>query len=346
MGAVKHLALIHKIAPEVRELVERRHTVLQTIALSQPVGRRALAALLGWPERMARKEIDFLREAQLLESAPAGMAVSAIGEHVLRELKEVIREFHGLSEVERELEQRLNLNRVIVVPGDSDVDEAVKKEIANATARFLAEELRSGDVLAVTGGTTLAEVANSLPQAEEERDLVVVPARGGLGEEVELQANSVAAAIAARLGGTYRLLHVPDDLGEEAIASVSMDPKIRSLIELIRSSRILLHGIGTAEEMARRRGLAPEYVELLARKQAVGEAFGYYFDRDGNIVFTTSSVGLRFEDLEHVELVVAVGGGRSKADAALAVLSSHHQNIYITDEGAAKEMLGRLKGKR
>src|SRR5690606_13477918 len=218
------------------------------------------------------------------------------------ELKEVIREFHGLSEVERELEQRLNLNRVIVVPGDSDVDEAVKKEIANATARFLAEELRSGDVLSVTGGSTLAEVANSLPQAEEERALVVVPARGGLGEEVELQANSVAAAIAARLGGTYRLLHVPDDLGEEAIASVSMDPKSRSLIELIRSSRILLHGIGTAEEMARRRGLAPEYVELLARKQAVGEAFGYYFDRDGNIVFTTSSVGLRFEDLEHVEL--------------------------------------------
>ena len=38
-------------------------------------------------------------------------------------------------------------------------------------------------------------------------------------------------------------------------------------------------------------------------------------------------------------LVVAVGGGKSKAEAALAVLSTQRQDIYITDEGAAREML-------
>src|SRR5690606_13445434 len=115
------------------------------------------------------------------------------------------------------------------------------------------------------------------------------------------QANTVAAAIAQRLGGSYRLLHVPDDLGQEAMSTISMEPKIKELIDLIRSARVVLHGIGTAEEMARRRGLAPEYVALLAEKRAVGEAFGYYFDRNGEIVFTTSSVGMRFEDLAGVE---------------------------------------------
>src|SRR5690606_29219044 len=143
--------------------------------------------------------------------------------------------------------------------------------------------LKANDVLAVTGGSTLAEVARSLPSATPAQDIVVVPARGGLGEEVELQANTVAAAIADRLGGAYRLLHVPDDLGEEAMSTISMEPKIKALIELIRSARVVLHGIGTAEEMARRRGLAPEYVALLDEGGAVGEAFGYYFDRAGRI---------------------------------------------------------------
>ena len=271
------------------------------------------------------------------------MLVSPTGEYILEELKEIIREFHGLTELENELARRLDLKKVVVVPGDSDQDEAVKKEIAHATAQFLHQELRPGDVLAVTGGTTLAEVARSLPAyGGEAHDVVVVPARGGLGEEVELQANTIAAAIAKQLGATYRMLHVPDDLGEEAMSTIAMEPKIKELIELIRSARIVLHGIGTAEEMARRRGLPKEQVAILEERQAVGEAFGYYFDREGKIVFTTSSVGIRLEDLANVDLVVAVGGGRSKAEAALAVLSTQHQDVYITDEGAAREMLRRL----
>src|SRR5690606_8709489 len=105
-----------------------------------------------------------------------------------------------------------------------------------------------------------------------------LPIWGGLGEEVELQANTIAAAIAKQLGATYRMLHVPDDLGEEAMSTIAMEPKIKELIELIRSARIVLHGIGTAEEMARRRGLPKEQVAILEERQAVGEAFGYYFD--------------------------------------------------------------------
>ncbi len=340
---MKQLSVLRKLAPEIKDLVERRHSVLQSVVFAQPIGRRALAGQLGWPERMVRKEIDFLRDAGLLMSDAAGMSISSTGEQVLEDLKEIIRELHGLTEIERELATRLNLKQVMVVPGDSDTDETVKKEIAHKTAEFLKNALKANDVVAVTGGSTLAEVALSLPSASLPKDIVVVPARGGLGEEVELQANAVAAAIADRLGGTYRLLHVPDDLGEEAMSTISMEPKIKELIELIRSARVVLHGIGTAEEMARRRGLAPEYVELLNERKAVGEAFGYYFDRAGRIVFTTSSVGLRFEDLESVELVVAVGGGRSKAEAALAVLSTQNQDVYITDEGAALEMLRRLE---
>jgi central glycolytic genes regulator len=94
---------------------------------------------------------------------------------------------------------------------------------------------------------------------------------------VEKQANTVAANIAERLGGTYRLLHVPDDVGEDVIASLCGDPKIKEMLDLIKDSDVVLHGIGTAEEMAKRRGLGEEDLHLLREKRAVGEAFGYYF---------------------------------------------------------------------
>ena len=72
------------------------------------------------------------------------------------------------------------------MPGDSDVDETVKKRSQGRRLSFSTPNSRRGTSLAVTGGTTLAEVARSLPSSHEEMDVVIIPARGGLGEEVEL----------------------------------------------------------------------------------------------------------------------------------------------------------------
>ena len=132
------------------------------------------------------------------------------------------------------LAQRLQLDTVIIVPGDSDIDSSVKQEMAKVTAKYLIGVLRDGLVLAVTGGTTLAEVSRSFPPVPRRFDITVVPTRGGLGEEVEKQANTVAAGLAQHLGARYRLLHVPDDIGAEALQSLASEPKIAELLALIK----------------------------------------------------------------------------------------------------------------
>ena len=43
---------------------------------------------------------------------------------------------------------------------------------------------------------------------------IVVPARGGVGEVVEYQANVIASVLAERLRGTYKMLHLPDGLSK------------------------------------------------------------------------------------------------------------------------------------
>lgn len=335
----KLLVLQNKIVPEIIPLLASRYRILRTIRFLQPVGRRALAEYLHLQERKIRKEVDLLKEQGLIQVQSSGMNVTLEGESLLWEMEDYLRELQGLSDLELKLAERFAIKKVIAVPGDADGNPAVKQELARVTADFLRRNLREGSILAVTGGTTLAEVAGALPLPGVRKDVLVLPARGGLGEEVEIQANTVAANIAKGLGASYRLLHVPDDLQRETAQSIINEPKIKEFLSLLHRADIILHGIGSAEEMARRRGMQPREIQALLDQGAVGEAFGYYFDNQGKVIHATSSVGLRLNDLEQVPLVVAVVGGRSKANAVKAVLSHSSRDVLIIDEGAAGGLL-------
>ncbi len=63
----------------------------------------------------------------------------------------------------------------------------------------------------------MATVAEETILDNKSRDIIVIPARGGLGRDVNTQSNSIAAKLAEKLGGAYRLLYVPDGLEEEAL---------------------------------------------------------------------------------------------------------------------------------
>lgn len=338
------LSVITTVAPEIRELVERRYAILQTVFFAQPVGRRTLAGRLKCPERTVRNEVDFLRREGFLESHAAGIVISSAGEEMLDMLKDAVRSLHGLADLEKNLSEKLELAKVYVVAGNSDAEAAVKKEMARVAADHLVSVLQDGDVLAVSGGSTMAEVAAHLPETSPHFDeVIVVPSGGGLGDTLEIEANTIAAMVARGLGGEYRLLHVPDDLDEEAVNVLTTKPSIRELFALIRSAKVVMQGIGTLEAVVRRRKFSDQLKAELISKEAVGETLGYYFDRDGNIVHSTGfGVGLRPKDLERVEQVIAVAGGHSKGEAALAVLSAHYQNVLIIDEAAATEMLACL----
>lgn len=335
----KLLSLEQKIVPEVIPMLLSRYQILRSIRFSQPVGRRALAEQLKLQERKIRNEVDFLKEQALLSCTAAGMQLTAGGETILVELEDYVREIQGLSVLEQKIAGFLRVKKVMVVPGDSDEDESVKKDLARVTAQYLLNNLKDGSIVAVSGGTTMAEVAGALVRPSVKRNITVVPARGGLGEEVEIQANTVAADIAKGLGAGYRLLHAPDDLRAKTMQSIAGEPKIKELLEMLRRADMVLHGIGPAEEMLRRRGTPPEKITEILRKGAVGEAFGYFFALDGTVVHSTSSVGLQLNELSLCNQVVAVAGGRSKAVAVQAVFAHVPRDVLIIDEGVARGLV-------
>ena len=336
---VDHLNILQQVVPELENLLKRRYSLLKAIENLAPVGRRNLASQINCSERVIRGELEFLRELGFVYSSPAGVELSEQGRKVLEMLQVMVRGFHNLDSLEAKLAACLGVPRMIIVPGDSYRDPNVKENLAAVTARYLQEVLQEGDILAVTGGTTLAQVADSLPLKGKEREITVVPVRGGLGEDIKIQANSIAVRMAEGLGGSYRLLHAPEIVLPCNLDQILNEPRIREVIALGRRANILLHGIGTAEEMAKRRDLDDETIMQLIADGAVGEAFGYYFDSQGRNVYSTTSLGLRLKDLEGIPLVVTVGGGSNKAWAVLAVLSRGYCDVCITDEGVARRLM-------
>jgi len=337
------VGLLNRIAPEISAMVESRYTILRSIYFNQPIGRRALSSLISLPERQVRTEVKLLEELGLLMIDQQGMKLTGAGKDVVFKMEHFIYHLRGLSPIAQKIREIYSCNYVSIVPGDSDEDETVKFQLGKEAARYIKKTINDGDIVAVTGGTTMAQVPKAMDKLSGLEDVMVVPGRGGLGERVEIEPNTIAAELAKKLDAQYRLLYVPDNLSQETLESIMNEPGIREILQIVRRANILLHGIGGAEEISRRRGLSEQEISEILKKGAVAEAFGYYFNEEGKVVHTTTSIGLSVTDLKNIRIVIAIAGGSNKAPAMRAFLKYHSPTVLITDEGAARKLL-KLEG--
>ncbi|MDF2674923.1 MAG: sugar-binding transcriptional regulator, partial [Clostridiales bacterium] len=284
------LALQQKIVPEMVELLDKRFHILKKIYYNQPIGRRGLSQELSLGERIVRTEVNFLKDQGLIIVNSIGMVVTEEGENILGSLEELIHSINGLSEIEEKLQRYLNISRVIVVPGNLDEDKTVLKEMGRVAAGYIKNLITNNSIMSLTGGSSVAQVIDNFPKINKP-NVLVVPARGGMGRDVETQANALASKLASKIGGNYKLLHVPDNISHEALETMMNEPDIKETIEYIGKTDILIFGIGRADEMSRRRGLSEENTQDLLDKGAVAEAFGYYFDEKGDIVYISPTMG-------------------------------------------------------
>lgn len=329
-----------RLIPDLLNVMQKRYQILQYIYVMQPVGRRSLAASLGITERVLRSEVDFLKKQNLLTVSSIGMKLTDDGKEMVEQLTSIMRLVIGLEEMAVELKRRLCVDEVFIVSGDSDESPLVKNELGQMCASILAANLHENDIIAVTGGTTMIAVAENLSTDFRKKQALFVPARGAIGEDVKNQANTICAKMAEVSGANYRSLYIPDQMSESLYQSAIHEPVIHEVLQLIHSASIVLHGIGDAKLMAERRNTKKEDMEKILKGHAAGEAFGYYFDKDGKIVHRVQTIGLQLEHLSRARIIIAVAGGTSKARAIQAYMKQAPEStVLITDEGAAKALL-------
>ena len=82
-----------------------------------------------------------------------------------------------------------------------------------------------------------------------------------------------------------------------------------------------------------------EIYQKLKRWTAVGEAFGYYFNEQGEVVHKVKTVGIQLDDLRTCTSCYCCCRWFFKGKSNTAYMKQAHHTILITDEGAANELL-------
>jgi len=336
------LKIQQKIVPELIDLLGKRYDILKTIFYNQPIGRRILADHMCISERIVRNEINFLKSQNLIEVNAMGMFITTEGEEIINQLKSFIHEIKGLSKFEEFIEKHLKLKQVIVVPGNVGIDKSVLKELGKAAANYAMEAISDNSIIALTGGTTVKEVVDSFPKNNKYNNILVLPARGGMARNVEIQANTLVARLAEKVGGNYELLHVPDNLSNAALKTILNEKSIKSIIDKVQNAQILIYGIGIAKDMALKRGLPEKEIKVLEGLGAVGEAFGQYYDELGKIVYYTPTVVVKNDDVKN-KILIAVAAGKNKARAIIATEINRASSVLIIDQSAAAEIINILE---
>ncbi len=331
--------ILREIVPEMIELLENRYDILKNILYNEPIGRRSLSNNLNMTERYIRSEINYLKDNDFINISSAGMSITEKGKEIILSLNNIIDDIKGLNRLEKEIEDLLTIKRVIIIPGDLDDDELILRDIGKKASDYILSILKDEDIIGITGGSTMYSVANEMIEKNLKKNILITPARGGLGEDLETQSNSIAAQMAQKIGARYKLLHVPDNLDINSLKTITHIPVVKEVIDTIEAMDILIFGIGRADDMAERRNLSIEKINELKKNGAVSEAFGHYFDIKGKEVWESPTIGMSIDTYTRVPEIIAVAGGSKKSEAIISISSLREDITLITDEGAAKGIL-------
>lgn len=335
----KLLKIQQKLVPEAIDIMTKRYLILREISLNEPIGRRALATNLQTGERIIRSETEFLKAQGLIDVNLKGMTITEDGKEILNYLNDIMNDVIGLNSLQKEIKLALGIKDVLLIPGSYEQNNSLIKDIGKQASKYFLSVLKDGDIVSIAGGSTMLEFAKSIKCSKKFSSTVVVPARGSVGLDIETQSNNVVAEVSKNIHSTYKLLNIPDELGEESIKTLTQEPEIHKTLELIQSSNVLVFSIGRADEMVKRRKLSDEKAKEIMDKQAIGEAFGHYFNKKGEIVYKLNTVGIDIESFRNKRETIAVFAGKKKAEAFIPISKLNKNIVLVTDEESARTIL-------
>lgn len=327
---------LSQLVPEWEQLFRLRYALLEEISGSPGIGRRQLAKRLEQTERRIRNEIEILSRLGLIDSGLNGLNMTQLGNQVMYRLDDIYARETNRRTLENELAKDLGIKRVRIAKDPDDV-----AAIALIQLSGLLEHITT---LGITGGTSVKRLVDRvIPDARQ--DLTVVPARGSLGQETSVQANTLAEELARKLQARFYPLIAIDQLQHDTREQMLREPLIRRTLEQMEKIDGLIFGIGRADDMMIRRDLPPKLCDKLVEAGVVGEALGSFFNPEGKRIHELETFGIRIEHLQTLDFLMAIAYGKDKAQAVVSVSHINPNIILVTDRSCAEEMSTLLGGR-
>ncbi len=247
--------------------------------------------------------------------------------------------------LEAGLAKEYGLIKVIVVPTDSDSG-VVKKRLGFAASRLLDELVQEGEIVGVSWGTTMHQVALQLSD-KFYKNLTVVQLNGGISRaEFDTRATETVRIIGEKLHARTFLLPLPAIVENEQVKKAILeDNNIAHILDLGRKARIAVYTIGSFNEesvLVKAEYFDQKEVKQLLDAGAVADICSRIINKEGDPCseeLNDRTIGIDLNDLKQKEYAIAVAGGAEKLEAIRAALKGGYCNVLITDEFIAHQLL-------
>ncbi len=323
--------------------------------ISRPGDARHLVQCLELYYRQGRSQKDIARALGVSAATVSRLLKRAFDDGLVR----VELDLPRTQELEIALMQRFGLREAVVVATGGRGD--VREEVGVAAAGYFEKTVAHGMRVGVSCGSTLYQTVRALRERRL-RDLALYPLSGeSTLKLVDISPNTLVGMMAAKYRPhvtAYALpvqhLISPRQIERER-RRLLRDPEVRKIYEAARAVDIALVGVGQiAEQTPGFCSLAESYgisVKHLRELGVVGEINYQPVDAEGRIVDrpelralmhrVLSVEGERLQELSRQDdhWVIAVAGGRAKAEAIRGALRGRFMNVLVTDEDVAQAIL-------
>ena len=254
--------------------------------------------------------------------------------------------FQRLMDLESRLVGTGTVQAAIVTPTVSENDGIRLSQVGQAAAAHLAESLRDGDILGISGGKAVAAVVDAM-MVERPIDVQVVPLTGGVQGKYHTDVNHLASRMAERLGGRSLQLHAPLFAERADQREMLMNlGAVKEVLDLARRATACLVGIGSITTSGSSyfdlHPLSAPDRAMLPGLGVMAEFLGHLVHDRGqvaNFALNQRLVALRPDEIRRCGRVVAVAAGEDKVGPVRSVLRGGYVSMLVTDEDTASTIL-------
>lgn len=246
-------------------------------------------------------------------------------------------------ELETKLEKKFNLQESVVAFAVDEED--IIPTLGVAGAKYLEGIIKKGDILGVTWGKTLSEVALQLPELNGYQ-LPVVQLVGGMHiAYTALRPDEITRTIAKKFNGIPHILYSPACVERKEIKEAIMsDPSIKRVFNMMEKSNIIIAGVGELSKdstLYTQKYFNEKYIKHLVELDCVGDIGFRWYDIDGNVIehdYVDKTIGYDILENKNDALVVAIAGGKKKYEAILGALRGCFIDVLVTDRNTAERL--------
>ena len=249
---------------------------------------------------------------------------------------------NDLLELEKELEEKYKIKEVICVQKNHNL----KSTLGKSAADYILRNLKDGDTLAVSAGTTVDQVAKMLATHKTFPNSLLIPLVGGMGNvTIDIHANHIVDTFSKKLGAKSLFLHAPVVVDDKYSKEFIMKQKfVQNITENFSKTKIAVVGIGSNPLESTMVSAYNDELSIsdVSKINATGDIFYNFIDEEGKQLdceWNDKVISISFEEYKKIPLKIGVAGGINKASAIHAALKNELIDVLVIDEETAINIL-------